>query len=79
MTELLELSRQVDTRWLLLVFLAAVDLWAIGLVTTSAAPRREKALWTGVIVLCPIVGCMFWFVLGPKPWLAGRASERPAD
>lgn len=67
----------VDTRILLGIFLAAIDLWCILLIATSPSGRREKVLWSGIVVLCPILGCILWFVLGPKPNLV-PASEREA-
>jgi len=65
------LAARIDTRWLLVVYLAAVDVWAVQLILRSAASRRERVLWTGVVVLCPVIGALFWFVLGPKPRIAG--------
>lgn len=76
MSELATASATIDSRWLLVALLAALDLWAIGLVVLSRASRREKTLWTGVVILCPIVGCLLWFVLGPKPWLLKREERR---
>lgn len=66
----------IDSRWLLLVLLASLDSWAIALTIASRSDRREKALWTGVILLCPIVGCLLWYVLGPKPKLL-RSRKKP--
>ena len=59
----------VDNRLALAAFVAAIDLWSVGLLLRSEGSRREKALWTVVILLCPIVGCVLWYVLGPKPRL----------
>ncbi len=67
MNAVLDAVAAIDTRWILVGLLAALDLWSASLVWLSKVPRREKVLWTGVIVACPIVGCLFWFVLGPKP------------
>lgn len=67
MSALAEAAARLDQRWVLVVLLAALDLWAIILVVLSSASRRDKVLWSGVVVLCPIVGCLFWYVLGPKP------------
>ena len=66
----------IDSRWLLLVLLVSLDSWAIALTIASRSDRREKALWTGVILLCPIVGCLLWYVLGPKPKLL-RSRKDP--
>lgn len=74
----------IDSRWFLLALLLALDAWAIGLVMAARASRREKTLWTLVLLLCPIVGCLLWYVLGPKPTLvkggnrqAGSAAGEP--
>ena len=66
MNELLEVAARIDMRWVLVALLVALDVWAITLVVLSAASRRDKVVWSGVLVLCPVVGCLFWFVLGPK-------------
>lgn len=60
---------QLDTRIALAVFVGAIDLWSVGLLLRSNGSRREKVLWSVVILLCPIVGCVLWYVLGPKPRL----------
>lgn len=75
---LVEAVGSVDSRWLLLAFLGALDAWAIALVLTSRAGGREKALWVAVILLCPIVGCLLWYVLGPKPNLVREERGEPA-
>lgn len=65
----------VDNRWVLLGCLLVLDAWCVSLVFMSDAGVRERWLWTGVIVLCPVVGCILWYVLGPKPRLAEDAGE----
>lgn len=67
MEALLDWAAGLDTRWVLAAYLVALDAWSIGLLVRSDGSRREKVLWSGVIVLCPIVGCVLWYVLGPKP------------
>jgi len=56
-----------DTRWVLAVLLAALDAWAIWLIFRARPAARVGILWSAIIVFCPIVGCLFWYVLGPKP------------
>lgn len=68
----------LDSRWLLVIFLGAVDLWAIALIVASPASIRDRVLWSVVVLLCPIVGCMLWYVVGPKPRLA-RPREREEE
>jgi hypothetical protein len=75
---LLDAAAAIDSRLLLLLLLAVLDIWAIGMTLASNGSRREKVLWSAVILLCPIFGCIFWFNLGPKPYLLGsvRSSKR---
>lgn len=65
----------LDSRWILLVCLLLLDAWCVSLVFMSDAGRRERWLWTAVIVLCPVVGCILWYVLGPKPRLVEKGTE----
>jgi hypothetical protein len=62
-------AARIDTRWLLVLLVVVLDVWSAGLALRSRASRRERLLWAAVIVLCPIIGLMIWFVLGPKPLL----------
>jgi hypothetical protein len=71
MNELLQAVNAVDTRWSLAALLLVLDLWAIGLIVRARASRREMILWSAIVILCPVIGCLFWYVLGPKPELAG--------
>ena len=64
---MLEFINGLDQRLLLGVILAVLDVWCLWLLWRSPAVRREKWLWSLVILLCPIIGCLFWYVLGPKP------------
>jgi len=68
----LETIGTVDMRWVLVWMIVAIDLWCMGLTFLSSAPVRDRVLWSGVILLCPMIGCMFWFVLGPKPDMLAR-------
>lgn len=74
MRGLADAAAALDSRWVLLAFLIVVNVWAIGLVVASAAAARDKWLWTLVILVLPILGCIFWYVMGPKPDLV-RADE----
>lgn len=67
MSEIVAWADALDKRWLLVFFLLIIDTWAIRLILTSDAVRREKVKWTAVVLLCPIIGPLFWYVLGPKP------------
>ena len=72
MREWLEFVTALDTRWVLVVLLAVLDAWAIGLIVRARPARRVGLLWSAIIVLCPIIGLLFWYALGPKPVLADR-------
>ncbi|MEJ2310782.1 MAG: PLDc N-terminal domain-containing protein [Gemmatimonadales bacterium] len=71
MSELLDAIAGIDTRVVLVAALLVLDVWAIGMTLASDASRKEKVLWSGIVILCPIIGCLFWFSLGPKPNLIG--------
>jgi hypothetical protein len=74
MSALAGAAATLDMRWVLLALLAILNLWSIGLVWLANARRREKMLWTAVVMLCPIIGSLFWFVLGPNTREAARAD-----
>jgi len=78
---LLDAAARIDTRWVLAVTLLLLDLWCIGLLLRSDGSPRSKVLWAGVILLCPVVGCVLWYVLGPKPDMlpeeAGESGTAP--
>jgi hypothetical protein len=59
----------LDTRWALAVLLLAVDIWAIALIARARPGTREVILWSGVVLLVPVFGPIFWYALGPKPVL----------
>lgn len=74
MNRLIEGIVALDTRLMLLVFLLVLDTWAITLIVKARPPRREGLLWAAIVILCPIIGCLFWYALGPKPLI-----RRPVD
>lgn len=59
----------LDTRWVLAVLLLVLDAWSIWLILRARPRRREAVLWSGIVVLVPVFGCLFWYALGPKPRL----------
>ena len=67
MDAILDAAARVDTRWVLAVTLLLLDLWCIGLLLRSDGSVRSRVLWAAVILLCPVIGCVLWYVLGPKP------------
>jgi len=67
MSGLIEAILATDTRLMLFVFLLVLDAWAITLIIKARPPLREAVWWTAIVLLCPIIGCLFWYALGPKP------------
>ena len=63
-------------RWALVAYVAALDLWCIYLLARASASLRQKTLWSLVILLCPVLGCVLWYVLGPKPDVGRRERSR---
>ena len=61
--------RALDTRWVLAVLLLVLDAWSIWLIARARPGTRETMLWSGVVLLVPVFGCLFWYALGPKPRL----------
>jgi hypothetical protein len=76
MSEVHEILRGLDTRWVLAILLLVLDVWAVALIWKARPPRREAVLWSAIVLLCPVVGCWFWYVLGPKPLPSREAGER---
>jgi len=70
-----DLAASIDPRILLAALLGVLDAWPIGEVWLSRSARRDKWLWTGVVLVCPIIGCLFWFVVGPKAPRRGRVDH----
>ena len=66
MNAVLEAAASIDSRVVLGALLVVLDIWASCLVIFSDATRREKTLWVVILIGCPIIGAMFWFVFGPK-------------
>ncbi len=67
MSGLIDAIIAMDTRLMLLVLLLVLDAWAITMIVKARPPLKEGLLWAAIVVLCPIIGCLFWYALGPKP------------
>jgi hypothetical protein len=67
MNGLIDAIVAMDTRLMLLVFLLVLDAWAITMIIKARPPLREGLLWSAIVLFCPIIGCLFWYALGPKP------------
>lgn len=57
----------LDTRWVLAFLLLILDVWSIGLIVQARPGARDIILWSAVVLLVPVFGCLFWYALGPKP------------
>jgi hypothetical protein len=73
MNEILDLVVGLDSRWVLAGLLAVLDAWAIGMIVRARPALKVGILWSGIIILCPIIGLLFWYALGPKPIPGGAA------
>ncbi|MDP2482107.1 MAG: PLDc N-terminal domain-containing protein [Candidatus Palauibacterales bacterium] len=67
MNGILDLVISLDSRWVLAGLLTVLDAWAIGLIVKARPSPKVGILWAAIIVLCPIIGLLFWYALGPKP------------
>ena len=67
MTDILDYVVGLDSRWVLAGLLVVLDAWAIGMIVRARPARRVGFLWGAIIILCPIIGLLFWYALGPKP------------
>jgi hypothetical protein len=74
MNEILDFVVGLDSRWVLAGLLAVLDAWAIGMIVTARPALKVGILWSGIIILCPIIGLLFWYALGPKP-IPGGATR----
>lgn len=74
MNSLIDAIVSLDTRVMLLVFLFVLDAWAITLIVKARPARKEGLLWSAIVLLCPIIGCLFWYALGPKPLRESSSS-----
>jgi hypothetical protein len=73
MNEILDFVVGLDSRWILAGLLAVLDAWAIGMIVRARPALKVGILWSGIIILCPIIGLLFWYALGPKPIPGGAA------
>ena len=47
----------------LLVLIA--DIYAVLKIAQSGASDGKKALWIAIVVVFPIIGVIFWYLMGP--------------
>lgn len=67
MNGIVEFVVGLDSRWVLAGLLVVLDAWAIGMIVRARPSPRVGLLWSAIIILCPIIGLLFWYALGPKP------------
>lgn len=67
MSGLLDPVLAIDTRWALAFLLFVLDAWSIWLMTRANPDTKELVLWSAIVILVPVFGCLFWYALGPKP------------
>ena len=56
--------RDLNGLWGLIVL--AADVWAIINIFQSSASTGNKALWTVLVIVLPILGFIIWYFAGPK-------------
>lgn len=74
MSDILDFVVGLDSRWVLAGLLVVLDAWAIGMIVRARPALKVGILWSGIIILCPIIGLLFWYALGPKP-IPGEAAR----
>jgi Phospholipase_D-nuclease N-terminal len=48
----------------LLILIA--DVWAIVNIFQSTASTERKVIWTVIVIVAPVIGLIFWLLLGPR-------------
>jgi hypothetical protein len=48
------------------LLLLIADVWAIVNIFQSSASTDRKVIWTVVVIVFPLVGFVFWLLLGPR-------------
>lgn len=43
-----------------------LNVWAIIRIVQSGASTGTKVLWTVLVLLLPVIGLIFWYLMGPK-------------
>ena len=42
------------------------DIYAILKIVQSSTSTGRKALWIAIVIFLPVVGLIFWYLIGPK-------------
>jgi hypothetical protein len=56
--------RNLSGFWGLIIL--AADVWAIINIFQSSASTGNKALWTVLVIVLPVLGFIIWYFAGPK-------------
>ncbi|UIP87595.1 PLD nuclease N-terminal domain-containing protein [Pseudomonas phenolilytica] len=48
------------------LIILALDIWAIVSVVRSDASSGKKVMWVLLIVILPVLGLVFWGLMGPR-------------
>ena len=48
------------------VLILIADIYAIISILSSKATTGEKALWSLLVILLPVIGLIIWFFIGPR-------------
>ncbi|MBN1881963.1 MAG: PLDc N-terminal domain-containing protein [Deltaproteobacteria bacterium] len=56
----------IEVGGILGLILLIADVWAIVKTVQSRASTGKKVFWIVVIIVLPIIGLMFWLLMGPK-------------
>ncbi len=75
MNDILNFVVGLDSRWVLAGLLVVLDAWAIGMIIRARPAPKVGVLWSAIVILCPIIGLLFWYALGPKPIPGTEARE----
>ena len=56
----------VEVTGLMGLIILVLDVWAIVSTAGSVASTGQKVLWIVLILVLPVLGFIFWLLLGPK-------------
>jgi hypothetical protein len=56
----------IEVPGLLGLIVLVIDIWAIVKTIDSGATTGMKVLWILLILILPVLGLIFWLLLGPK-------------
>ncbi len=56
----------VEVTGLMGLIILVLAVWAIVNTAGSVASTGQKVLWIVLILVLPVIGFIFWFLLGPK-------------